>query len=121
MYIKVNVIDLVISWVKSMIKGPLAFLKLLLVRSSEVLILLLLLELRIVYRTEHAHASKTSTNNKKQYTKQYKQYKRRLLNYSTQCNDRVSARIIENGPKTEKLWLKQDLRVKTQLNLIRRG
>ena len=41
-----------------MIKGPLAFLKLLLVRSSEVLILLLLLELRIVYRIEHAHTSK---------------------------------------------------------------
>jgi len=58
MYIKVNVIDLVISWVKNMIKGPLAFLKLLLVRSSEALILLLLLELRIVYRTGHAHTNK---------------------------------------------------------------
>ena len=58
MNIKVNVIDLVISWVKNMIKGPLAFLKLLLVRSSEVLILLLLLELRIVYRTKHAHTNK---------------------------------------------------------------
>ena len=41
-----------------MIKGPIAFLKLLLVRSSEVLILMLLLELLIVYRTKHAHASK---------------------------------------------------------------
>ena len=41
-----------------MIKGPLAFLKLLLVRSFEALILLLLLELRIVYRTKHAHTSK---------------------------------------------------------------
>ena len=58
MYIKGNVIDLVISWVKNMIKGPLVFLKLLLVRSSKVLILLLLLELRIVYRTKHAHINK---------------------------------------------------------------
>ena len=58
MNIKVNVINLVISWVKNMIKGPLAFLKLLLVRSSEVLILLLLLELRIIYRIAHAHTSK---------------------------------------------------------------
>jgi len=48
MNIKVNVIVLVISWVKNMVKGPLAFLKLLLIRSSEVLILLLLLELRTV-------------------------------------------------------------------------
>ena len=58
MYIKVNVIDLVISWVINMIKGPLAFLKLLLVRSFEALILLLLLELHLVYRTKHAHTSK---------------------------------------------------------------
>ena len=57
MYIKVNVIDLVISWVKNIIKGPLAFLKLLLIRSSEALILLLLLELRIVYRTKRAHTT----------------------------------------------------------------
>ena len=58
MNIKVNVIDLVISSVKNMIKGPLAFHKLLLVWSSEVLILLLLLELRIVYRTQHAQTNK---------------------------------------------------------------
>src|SRR6185437_15091593 len=51
----------------------------------------------------------TSTNNKKQYTRQHKQYKKRLLNYSTRCNDRVSAKIIENGSKTRKLRLKQDL------------
>ena len=57
MNIKVIVINLVISWVKNMIKGPLAFLKLLLVRSSEVLILLLP-ELQIVYRTKHAHTNK---------------------------------------------------------------
>ena len=112
MNIKVNVIGLVISWVKNMIKGPLAFLKLLLVRSSEVLILLLLLELRIVYRNTHAHASKQA-NNKKQYIKQQKQYKKRLLNYSTRCNDRVSVKIIENVSKTRKLWLKQDLRAET--------
>ena len=43
---------------KKMIKGPLAFLKLLLVRPSEALILLLLLELRIVYRIAHAHTNK---------------------------------------------------------------
>jgi len=43
---------------QNMIKGPLAFLKLLLVRSSEVLILMLLLELLIVYRIAHAHANK---------------------------------------------------------------
>ena len=36
-----------------------------------------------------------------------------LLNYTTRCNDRVSVKIIENGSKTEKLWLKQDLRAKT--------
>ena len=56
---------------------------------------------------------KTSTNNKKQYTRQHKQYKKRLLNYSTHCNDRVSVKIIENGSKTEKLWLKQVLRART--------
>ena len=55
----------------------------------------------------------TSTNNKKQCTRQHKQYKKRLLNYTTRCNDRVSVKIIENGSKTEKLWLKQDLRAKT--------
>ena len=55
---KVNVIDLVISWVKNMIKGSLAFLKLLLVRPSEALILLLLLELRIVYRIAQAQTNK---------------------------------------------------------------
>jgi len=55
----------------------------------------------------------TSTNNKKQYTRQHKQYKKRLLNYTTRCNDRVSARIIKNGSKTEKLWLKQDIRAET--------
>ena len=43
---------------QNMIKGPLAFLKLLLIRSSEALILLLLLELRIVYRIAHAQTSK---------------------------------------------------------------
>ena len=43
---------------QNMIKGPLAFLKLLLVWSFEALILMLLLELRIVYRTEHAHTNK---------------------------------------------------------------
>ena len=47
-----------VSWVKSMIKGPLAFLKLLLVRSFEALVLLLLLELPVVYRTRHIHTSK---------------------------------------------------------------
>ena len=41
-----------------MIKGPLALLKVLLVQSFEGLVLLLLLELRIVYRTKHAHTSK---------------------------------------------------------------
>jgi hypothetical protein len=44
-----------------------------------------------------------------------------LLIYTTHCNDRVSVKIIENGSKTEKLWLKQDLWAKTQLNLILRG
>ena len=109
-----------ISWVKNMIKGPLAFLKLLQVRSSEVLILLLFLELRTVLHRTRTY-KQTSTNNKKQYTRQYKQYKKRLLNYTTRCNDRVSVKIIENGSKTEKLGLKQDIRAKTQLNLIRRG
>ena len=55
----------------------------------------------------------TSTNNKKQYTRQHKQYKKRLLNYTTRCNDRVSVKIIKNGSKTEKLWLKQVLRART--------
>ena len=63
---------------------------------------------RTVDRLSHqTHTCKqTSTNNKKQYTKQYKQYKKRLLNYSTHGNDRVSVKIIENGSKTRKLWLK---------------
>ena len=55
----------------------------------------------------------TSTNNKKQYTRQHKQYKKRLLNYTTRYNDHVSVKIIENGSKTRKLWLKQVLRAKT--------
>ena len=55
----------------------------------------------------------TSAKDKKQYTKQYKQNKTRLLNYSTHCNDRVSARFIKNGSKTRKLWLKQVRRAKT--------
>ena len=55
----------------------------------------------------------TSAKDKKQYIKQHKQNKTRLLNYYTHWKDRVSARIIENGSKTEKLWLKQDLRAKT--------
>ena len=64
--------------------------------------------------SQHTRTCKqTSTNNKKQYTKQHKQYKKRLLNYTTHCNDRVSVKIIKNGSKTEKLWLKQDLRAKT--------
>ena len=63
----------------------------------------------------------TSAKDKKQYTKHQEQYETRLLNYSTHCNDRVSAKIIENGLKTRKLWLKQVLRAKTKLNLILRG
>ena len=55
----------------------------------------------------------TIAKDKKQYTKQHEQNKTRLLNYSTRCNDRVSARIIKNGSKTRKLWLKQVLRAKT--------
>ena len=55
----------------------------------------------------------TGTNNKKQYTKQHKQYKKMLLNYTTRCNGRVSVKIIENGSKAEKLWLKQDLRARS--------
>ena len=55
----------------------------------------------------------TSTNNKKQYTRQHKQYKTRFLNYCTRCNDRVSARINKNRSKTRKLWVKQVLRAKT--------
>ena len=55
----------------------------------------------------------TSANNKKQYTKQHKQYKTRFLNYCTHCNDRVSARINKNGSKSRKLWLKQVLWAKT--------
>ena len=55
----------------------------------------------------------TSTNNKKQYTRQHKQYKKGLLNFTTRCNDRVSVKIIKNRSKTRKLWLKQDLRAKT--------
>ena len=78
---------------------------------------------RIADRLSHRTRTykQTSTNNKKQYTRQHKQYKKMLLIYTTRCNDRVSVKIIENGSKTEKLWLKQDLRAKTQLNLILRG
>src|SRR6185312_15486790 len=61
----------------------------------------------------HTHIQQTYTNNKKQYTRQHKQYKQRLLNYTTRCNDRVSVKIIENGSKTRKLWLKQGLRART--------
>ena len=59
------------------------------------------------HTSTYKHASAT---NKKQYTKQCKQYKTRLQSYSTRCKDRVSARIVENGVKTGKLWLKQDSR-----------
>ena len=55
----------------------------------------------------------TSAKDKKQYTKHQEQYKTRLLNYCTRCDDRVRARIIKNGSKMRKLWLKQDLRAKT--------
>ena len=48
----------------------------------------------------------TSAKDKKQYTKQHKQYKTRLLNYSTRCNDRVSVKIIENGKVTDKTRFK---------------
>ena len=66
---------------------------------------------RLSYRTRTY--KQTSAKDKKQYTKHQEQNKTRLLNYYTHCKDRVSARIIENGSKTEKLWLKQDLRAKT--------
>ena len=70
---------------------------------------------RTVDRLSHRTRTykQTSAKDKKQYTKQYKQYKTRLLNYSTRCSDRVSVKIIENGFKTEKLWIKQVLRAKT--------
>ena len=70
---------------------------------------------RTVDRLSHQTRTnkQTSTNNNKQYTKQHKQYKKRLLNYTTRCNDRVSVKIIKNGSKTEKLWLKQVLRART--------
>ena len=55
----------------------------------------------------------TIAKDKKQYTKQYEHNKTRLLNYFTRCKDRVGARIVENGSKTRKLWLKQDLRAET--------
>ena len=45
----------------------------------------------------------TIAKDKKQYTKQYKQNKTRLLNYCTRCKDRVGARIVKNGLKTRKL------------------
>ena len=54
----------------------------------------------------------TSTKNKKQYTRQHKQYKKRLLNYTTRCNDCVNVKIIENGSKMRKLRIKQGLRTK---------
>ena len=54
-----------------MIKGPLAFFKLLLLVSKS--LLGLLLELRIVYRTRTY--KQTNAINKKQYTNPYKQYK----------------------------------------------
>ena len=103
-----------------MIKGPIAFLKLLQVRSSEVLVLLLL-ELRIAYRTKHAHTSKQVQTIRNSTPNNINSKKKRLLNYTTHCNDRVSVKIIKNGSKTRKLWLKQDLRAETKLNLIRRG
>ena len=82
---KVNVIVLVISWVKNMIKGPLDLDAA--PRTAD----------RLSHRTRTC--KQTSTNNKKQYTKQNKQYKKRLLNYSTHCNDRVSARSSKTDLK----------------------
>ena len=43
----------------------------------------------------------TSTNNKKQYIKKYKQYKKRLLNYCTRCKDHV-------GRKNHQKWIKNE-------------
>ena len=34
----------------------------------------------------------------------------KVISYRTRCKDHVSARIDENGVKTEKLWLKQGSR-----------
>ena len=112
MYIKVNVINLVISWVKHD-QGSTCLPQ---TAANPVLRSLNLAAApRTADRLSHQTRTykQTSTNNKKQYTRQHKQYKKRLLNYTTRCNDRVSVKIIENGSKTEKLWLKQDLRAKT--------
>ena len=54
-----------------MIKGPLAFLELLLL--TNVFKVLLTLERRVVYAS-HEHIQANNATNKKQYTKQYKQY-----------------------------------------------
>jgi len=61
MYIKVNVIDLVISWVKNMIKGPLGFLEMLLLIGVFKVLLLLTLERRVVYAS-HKHIQANNCN-----------------------------------------------------------
>ena len=67
---------------------------------------------RITDRLSHQTRTykQTSAKDKKQYTKHQEQNKTRLLNYYTHCKDRVSARIIENGVKTAKLWLNKIIR-----------
>ena len=60
-----------------MIKGPLAFLELLLLTNVFKVLLLLTLERRVVYAS-HEHIQANNATNKKQYTKQYKQYRTRV-------------------------------------------
>ena len=103
MYIKVNVIDLVISWVKKHDQGSTCLAQ----SASGPVLQSLGLDAapRTADRLSHQTRTykQTSAKDKKQYTKQQEQYKTRLLNYSTHCKDRVGARIVKNGFKTRKL------------------
>jgi hypothetical protein len=91
-------------------QGSLAFVKeLLLLGNVFKALLLRILELRTVYRNTQVYTNKNIIN-KKQYTKQYKQSKTILQSYCICRKGHVSARIDENGVKTEKLWLNYDSR-----------
>jgi len=52
-----------------------------------------LLELLVLYESHNDTYKHTKNKIRKQYTNQYKQYKKTLQNCCTRYNDRVSARI----------------------------
>ena len=59
------------------------------------------------YASHNGTYKHTKNTIRKQYTNQYKQYKKTLQNCCMRYNDRMSIRIAKNGVKTSKLWPKQ--------------